>query len=116
MEFGLRTEYAAGDEERAYDILVLFRESMDGIVMPYDPRIKMLGAKNVDGVTCYLDSLLFSMFGHIQNFLPMLYTTFQDEPRKRLSGMIRVWVNMLRTGKLIHSDIVCLESKSSTQI
>lgn len=105
VEFGLRTDYAAGNEDRAFDILVLFRQSIDGIVMPYDSDIQMLGAQNVKGVTCYLDSLLFAMFARLENFQPMLYTSFEDEPRRRLSTLIRIWVNMLRTGKLIHSDI-----------
>lgn len=113
VDFGLRTDYAAGNEDRAFDILVLFRQSIDGIVMPYDSDIQMLGAQNVKGVTCYLDSLLFAMFARLENFQPMLYTSFEDEPRRRLSTLIRIWVNMLRTGKLIHSDIVRMEYNCS---
>jgi hypothetical protein len=85
---------------------VLFQESVDGIVKPYDPSIQLLGAENRDGVTCYLDALLFSMFARLGSFEPILYTTFDDEPRRRLSTLIRVWVNMLRTGKLIQTDLV----------
>lgn len=64
-----------------------------------------MGAINRENVTCYLDSLLFAMFARLGSFEPMLYTTFDDEPRRRLSTLIRLWVNMLRSGKLIQTDI-----------
>lgn len=66
----------------------------------------MLGAENRGNVTCYLDSLLFAMFARLGSFEPILHRTFEDEPRRRLSSLIRLWVNMLRTGKLIQTDIV----------
>jgi hypothetical protein len=68
----------------------------------------MLGAENREDVTCYLDSLLFAMFAKLESFEPLLYTNFDDEPRRRLSTLIRLWVNMLRTGKLIQTDVVSL--------
>ncbi len=92
-------------------MLVLFQESVEGIVRSYDPNIHMLGAENRGAVTCYLDSLLFAMFARLGSFEPILYTQFEDEPRRRLSTLIRLWVNMLRTGKLIQTDIVCMRSK-----
>ena len=36
----------------------------------------------------------------------MLYNIFDDEPRRRLSTMIRLFVNLLRTGRLATTDIV----------
>ena len=66
----------------------------------------MRGAENREGVTCYLDSLLFSMFARLGSFEPILYTHFEDEPRCRLSVLIRLWVNMLRKGMLIQTDVV----------
>lgn len=36
----------------------------------------------------------------------MLYNIFDDEPRRRMSTMIRLFVNLLRTGKLVTTDIV----------
>lgn len=106
IEYALHTKYAVGDPDRAFDILVLFQESVEGIVRPYDPNIHMLGAENRGNVTCWLDSLLFAMFARLGSFEPILYTNFDDEPRRRLSTLIRLWVNMLRTGKLIQTDIV----------
>lgn len=87
-------------------MVVLFQESVEGIIKPYDPSIHMEGAENRQAVTCYLDSLLFAMFARLGSFEPILRNTFDDEPRRRLSVLIRLWVNMLRTGKLIQTDIV----------
>ncbi|KUJ20129.1 cysteine proteinase [Mollisia scopiformis] len=105
IHYALASKYANGDADRALDMVVLFQESVEGIVKPYNPKVHMLGAENKDAVTCYLDTLLFSMFGRLSSFEPLLYTNFDDEPRRRLSTLIRLWVNMLRTGKLIQTDI-----------
>lgn len=80
-------------------------EAAEGIVRPYNADIYMKGAENRSAVTCWLDSLLFAMFARLGSFEPILYTTFDDEPRRNLSTLIRLWVNMLRTGKLIQTDI-----------
>lgn len=98
--------FADGDVNKAFEILVLFQESVEGIIKPYDPSVQMLGAVNRQNVTCYLDALLFAMFARMDNFEPILCTTLEDEPKRRLSTLIRLWVNMLRTGKLIPIDIV----------
>jgi hypothetical protein len=107
IEYALETKYADGDPGRAFEMLVLFQESVEGIVRQYDPDVHMLGAENRGAVTCYLDALLFAMFARLGSFEPILYTQFDDEPRRRLSTLIRLWVNMLRSGKLIQTDIVC---------
>ena len=65
----------------------------------------MEGAQNRQGVTCYLDSTLFSMFSRLDSFEAMLYNTFNDLQRNRLSFLLRVWVNLLRSGQLITADI-----------
>lgn len=85
---------------------MLFEESVNGIVKDYDPDVRLLGAVNRDSVTCYLDALLFAMFARLGSFEAVLYNTFDDEPRKRLATILRLWVNMLRTGRLITIDIV----------
>ena len=66
----------------------------------------MLGAENRDKVTCYLDALLFAMLAKVDVFEALLYQQFDDEPRRKLVMILRLWVNMLRTGKLITVDIV----------
>ena len=66
----------------------------------------MLGAENRQNVTCYLDALLFAMFARLDSIEAMLFDSFTDEPRKKLAAMLRLWVNLLRTGKLITVDLV----------
>ncbi|KEF60612.1 uncharacterized protein A1O9_02173 [Exophiala aquamarina CBS 119918] len=80
-------------------------DASEGIVTSYDPRTKLLGAQNRQGVTCYLDSTLFSMFSRLDSFEAMLYNTFEDVSLNKLGFMLRLWVNLLRSGKLITTDI-----------
>ena len=98
--------YAKGDRKKAEEVLNLLDYAEKRIVLPADPSRKGLGAVNRDGVTCWLDSLLFAMFGYLDNFEPMLLREFSDEPRERLALMLRLYVNLLRTGRLITTDIV----------
>jgi len=106
VRYALNAKESSGDLETAFNLLVLFQQSLDGVVRDYNPDVKLLGAVNREGVTCYLDALLFAMFARLGSFEAMLYNTFDDEPRKRLAIVLRLWVNMLRTGKLITTDIV----------
>jgi hypothetical protein len=65
----------------------------------------MLGAENRGAVTCYLDSLLFAMFAKLESFECMLKNDLPDEPPRKLAALLRLWVNMLRSGKLIEADM-----------
>ncbi|MCJ1467646.1 hypothetical protein MMC07_006271 [Pseudocyphellaria aurata] len=103
--FVLNAAYAKGDSEKAFDLLVLLEESEEGIIKEYDPSVKLLGAINREGVSCYLDSVLFAMFARLGSFEAILFNNFEDEPRKRLATLLRLWVNTLRVGKLITTDI-----------
>lgn len=82
-------------------------DTYEGLLKSYDPSTKLLGAVNREGVTCYLDALLFAMFARLDSFEAMLYNSLEDPARKRLAGMLRLWVNLLRTGRLITTDVVC---------
>lgn len=84
---------------------MLAEESWEGLLRDYKPTIKLLGSENRQGVTCWLDSLLFAMFSRLSSFEAILYNEFNDAPRKKLSMLLRLWVNMLRSGKLITTDI-----------
>lgn len=106
IEYSLKTKYADGDVDEAYELLTLFYEAEEGYVRPYNPSINMLGAENRGAVTCWLDSLLFAMFARLGSFEPMLYTKFDSGPENRLAILVRLWVNMLRSGKLIQEDLV----------
>lgn len=75
--------------------------------MPYNPRVKMVGAENRGNVTCYLDSLLFAMFVKLDAFECILKNNFPpSDSRHKLVNLLRIWVNMLRMGKLIRTDLV----------
>ncbi|KAL6706717.1 hypothetical protein ACN47E_005259 [Coniothyrium glycines] len=93
------------DLDKAYDLLVLANESIEGELKDYNPNVTMLGAVNRNMVTCYLDALLFAMFARLDSFEAMLYDNFDDEPRKKLAAVLRLWVNLLRTGQLIKVEL-----------
>ncbi|KAI9714801.1 MAG: hypothetical protein M1820_000090 [Bogoriella megaspora] len=104
IEYVLRSKNISGDADKAYRQLVLFEDSWDGLVKPYELSTKMLGAENRQSVTCYLDALLFAMFARLESFEAILFNSFTDK-RKQLASLLRLWVNLLRTGKLITIDI-----------
>lgn len=65
----LRGKYANGDPDKALEMLVMIEDSKDGIVAKIRPDdVKLLGAENHGGVTCYLDTLLFAMFARLDAF------------------------------------------------
>ena len=101
----LRSFFATHNVEAAYRLLHAMSDASEGIVQPYDPRTKMLGAQNRQAVTCYLDATLFSMFSRLDSFEAMLYNTFDDLPRNKLAFLLRLWVNLLRSGRLITTDL-----------
>ncbi|KAJ5345327.1 hypothetical protein N7452_003331 [Penicillium brevicompactum] len=94
-----------GDTEKAFSLLLLLEDSIEGIIRTYTPNTKLLGAENRSGVTCYLDALLFAMFARLDCFEAILYKSFNDEPRRKLAILLRLWVNLLRSGKLITTDM-----------
>ncbi|OQD88377.1 hypothetical protein PENANT_c004G06162 [Penicillium antarcticum] len=97
-----------GDTEKAFSLLLLLEDSIEGIIRTYTPNTKLLGAENRAGVTCYLDALLFAMFARLDCFEAILYKSFSDEPRRKLAVLLRFWVNLLRSGKLITTDMDAL--------
>lgn len=98
-------EWYPDNIDEAYDMLVLANESIEGELKDYNPDVKMVGAINRNMVTCYLDALLFAMFARLDAFEAMLFDNFDDEPRKKLAATLRLWVNLLRTGRLIRVEL-----------
>lgn len=92
-------------------MLMILEDAIEGIIRGYTPTTKLLGAVNREGVTCYLDALLFAMFARLDCFEAILYKSFNDEPRRKLSVLLRLWVNMLRSGRLITTDLVRIPSE-----
>ena len=105
-EYALRTISSAGDVQKALQLLILFKGTLEGKVNECKEELALLGAENREFVTCYLDSLLFAMFARLNNFEGLLYDSPEDGPRNQLAGLLRLWVNMLRGEKLITTDIV----------
>ncbi|KAH6611172.1 ubiquitin c-terminal hydrolase family [Trichoderma cornu-damae] len=105
----LATKYANGDPQRTTEFIDIEQKASAGIIVPYDPSVRMVGAENRSAVTCYIDSLLFAMFSKLDAFECMLKNDFpQDDPRNKLVTLLRIWVNMLRTGRLIRTDLTKL--------
>ncbi|KAK1835348.1 ubiquitin C-terminal hydrolase [Podospora conica] len=106
VRLALNSKFAAGDVDKAVELLKLQRVSLDGLIVPGSSKVQMLGAENRGAVTCYLDALLFAMFAKLSAFECMLKDNPEyDEGKRKLAFLLRLWVNMLRTGKLIHTDI-----------
>ena len=109
--YAISTPYAKGDKDKAYELLSLVADSERGILHPYRSNVKLLGAINREAVSCYLDSLLFAMFARLGSFESMLSQNFEQESQRRLTTLLRLWVNLLRAGKLITVDIVGQRTK-----
>lgn len=104
--FALHSQFAAGDVDKAVELMKLQKKTFAGTIVPYNPNVNMLGAENRGMVTCYLDALLFAMFAKLEAFECMLNSEeLSGESQKRLAGLLRLWVNLLRSGKLIHADM-----------
>ena len=102
----LSDQYAKGDHGNASVVRDILDKSENGIIEDVRASQTLAGAVNRNGLTCWLDSLLFSMFASLDSYEPMLIRNYDDAPRKRLALMLRLWVNLLRTGKLINIGIV----------
>lgn len=105
LEYVLRAKSTNGDVSLAFKLLMILEDSKAGVLKDYDPRVRLLGAENREKTTCYLDALLFALFAREDVFEPVLFNSFDDEPRQRLVLILRLWVNMLRSGRLITVDI-----------
>ena len=104
----LNSKFADGDIDKAVEFMELQKRAVAGTIEPCNPKVQMLGAENREAVTCYLDALLFAMFARLTAFECMLVKGDgeTDEKKNNLKALLRLWVNMLRTGKLIRTDMV----------
>ncbi|UNI18928.1 hypothetical protein JDV02_005158 [Purpureocillium takamizusanense] len=105
----MATKFADGDPKRTADFIDIEQKAQAGIITSYDPGVHMVGAENRECVTCYLDALLFAMFAKLDAFECMLKNDFTlEDPRYKLVNLLRIWVNMLRSGNLIKTDFTKL--------
>ncbi|KKY36290.1 putative ubiquitin c-terminal hydrolase [Diaporthe ampelina] len=96
LRFIIRSNYAAGDVEKAMELLVLHQKSISGTIISYNPNVNMLGAENRGNVTCYLDALLFAMFAKLEAFECMLKNDLTNEPQRNLAALIRLWTQLIQ--------------------
>ncbi|PVH13503.1 uncharacterized protein CXQ87_001608 [Candidozyma duobushaemuli] len=109
----LKSPFTNGDIARTYTLLRFFQLSESGFFITNDgfersgARIEFAGAENWENVMCYMDALLFSMFANLESFEPILFLSNQhaNPMVDQLSGLLRVYVNLLRSGNLITTDI-----------
>lgn len=115
------SKYASKDINKAAEVLLYFLNASYNKISPITHNVpiangetvrayhKLLGADNRNAVTCYLDTLMFSMFARLNDFEPILKRSFPDSATlDNLSIFIRMYVNMLRDGKHITPDITKL--------
>ena len=102
----MSSKAAAGDVEKAAKFIGFQHQAGAGKIVKYDAKVKMAGAENRGAVTCYLDALLFAMFARFDAFERMLKRDFENETHRKLATILRLWVNLLRSGELIHTDTV----------
>jgi hypothetical protein len=69
--------------------------SEDTIVLDRNRWYKMLGAQNLNGITCFLNATLFAMFCRSDSCFDKLLYTAYDGPVGRFATMVRLWVNMV---------------------
>lgn len=104
----LLSNYAACDTKKARELINVRLKSDEGWIARYDANVALVGAENRQAVTCYLDSLLFAMFVRMDAYECMLQPNQNHSPEeKKLADLLRLWVNMVRLGMLIHVDQVC---------
>ncbi|SGZ55131.1 CIC11C00000002005 [Sungouiella intermedia] len=109
----LKSPFTQGDVVKTFILIRYFQLSDIGYFITNDPydrmgcRIELVGAENWENVMCYLDALLFSMFANLESFEPILFILNQHSNPlvTQLSGLLRVYVNLLRLGNLITTDI-----------
>jgi hypothetical protein len=110
VRFAMDNNYSQGNVHKAVELIQFFKDAADGVLVPIVNRqkhyYKLLGADNYRGVTCYIDALLFAMFARLESFEPILFKNFEHDSRKEyLSTFLRFYVNLLRSGKPITTDI-----------
>ncbi|KAK0720649.1 ubiquitin carboxyl-terminal hydrolase-domain-containing protein [Lasiosphaeris hirsuta] len=105
IRYALHSKFAAGLVDKAVEMVQLQQTAFAGIIQPYNANVQMVGAENRGNVTCYLDALLFAMFAKLSAFECMLKNDSTNEAQRKLGALIRLWVNMLRSGKMIHIDL-----------
>ncbi|CAN6601636.1 hypothetical protein TRVA0_001S10660 [Trichomonascus vanleenenianus] len=112
LKLALENNYSRGNILRAKELVTFFKDAEAGTLAPIVHNgmyYKLRGGENYHGVSCYIDSLLVAMFARLESFEPILYRTktqdTPDESKELLAIMLRLYVNLLRSGKFLSTDI-----------
>ena len=109
----LWSEFAKGDLVKCFELIRWFQQSSQGHFLTNEPfdttgnKITYVGADNWENVMCYMDALLFAMFANLDSFEPMLFVSNKSTNPivNRLCTLLRVYVNLLRSGNVISVDL-----------
>lgn len=109
----LKLPFAQGDPVRAFHLARFFQLLLKGLFITNDGidkannTVTFVGGENWENVMCYLDALLFLMFANLESFEPMLFVSNQHSLPlvTQLAALLRLHVNLLRSGNLITTDI-----------
>ncbi|ODV62224.1 cysteine proteinase [Ascoidea rubescens DSM 1968] len=128
--FSLISKFSKKDLTKSFELLRFIKLSSDGFLISnsyiyknymgnsINKKIILKGAENWGYVMCYLDSLLFSMFARLQDFEPILLidnesqSTPESKKRTKLKFLLRLYINLLRSGNLITNDLTRLLCQS----
>lgn len=81
-------------------------EAEEGIMVDIQKDIVMLGCENDRMTSCYIDSVLFTMFARTQSFDGLLFVQAEGVNARVLQTHLRLFVNRLRSGKFINSYMI----------
>lgn len=113
----LDNDFAAGDALKAIALLVAYSDAAACVLNPVrEPTGEispLRGACNYKGMCCYIDSLMFALFARVRCFEPLLYYQANSLDTEYFATWLRLYVNLIRRGELITSDINrCLHAAS----
>ncbi|CUM63305.1 uncharacterized protein PRCAT00000876001 [Priceomyces carsonii] len=109
----LKSPFTQGDLVKAFHFIRFFQLSSEGLFLTNENRDKLghainyVGAENWGNVMCYLDALFFSMFANLESFEPILFISNKHPNHLvyQLAALLRLYVNLIRSGNLITTDI-----------
>ncbi|KAK9692966.1 hypothetical protein K7432_014131 [Basidiobolus ranarum] len=82
-------------------------KASDGILVDVSKNVQFKGPKNSLGTSCYIDSLLFAMFGTYSCYDSLLgRRELASDAALHLQTTCRLYVNLLRTGKHISKTVI----------
>ncbi|KAI8604339.1 hypothetical protein EDD21DRAFT_300982 [Dissophora ornata] len=86
-------------------------QAVQGTLVPVQQDIPLSGAVNDQMTSCYIDSLLFAMFARLSAFEGLLNVNLDPESDSDihthlLQTWLRMFVNQLRSGRLIQAHVV----------